>query len=315
MENQNQVPPQTQPAVSQVPTSSTPQISPEQKHKGKIWKIIGIILICIVVIFSLLAWYGNKLNNQSLQTNNSQEKNMNNQRQIDPEKVFEDPKVIALAGAINAGNLSEIESALREGVNVKTVGEKGFTVTHFALLADANAPDIMRLLLKAGADPISRLEDGNDVPYYAAARDNADPAVVAALLDFGVSASQTVGIERLSWLQAAISGRNMPVVRLLLQRGADINYNHPFNGTALHFAGVVPDYDIMVFLLDHGANPHLRDNQSPEIAADVPRYTPAEAYCRFESGKTPNPTPKQLAGFEAMKQAFARSGVALKCGI
>ena len=63
----------------------------------------------------------------------------------------------------------------------------------------------MRRLLKAGADSISRLDDGNDVPYYTAARDmNADPAVVATLLDAGVSPSQIVGIEYDSWLQAAI---------------------------------------------------------------------------------------------------------------
>lgn len=234
---------------------------------------------------------------------------------VDPGQVFSDPNVIALARAASTGKLVEIEGILRGGVNVKAVGKKGFTITHFALQSRENAPAVMRLLLKAGADPISRLEDGNDVPYYAAARDNADPAVVAVLLDAGVSPSQLVGLERDSWLEAAISGRNMPAIQLLIQRGADVNYNHPFNGTALHAAVLFPDYDLAVLLLNHGADPHLRDGQSPTIAAAVPRYTPAETYCRFQSGKRLNPTPKQVAGFEAMRQAFAKHGVVMPCGL
>lgn len=279
-------------------------------------KKMYIIIISIILVLSFLTWLGLHSAPDRKEVASTY---VSIPKKMRPELVFNDPNVISLAQAVAAGNVDEVKRILASGVNVKTKGKQGFTVTHYALLAKQNAPEVLKIILEAGADPISRLEDGdeggNDVPYYAAARDNADPAVVAVLLDAGVSPSQTVGIERLSWLQAAISGRNMPVVRLLLQRGADVNYNHPFSGTALHTAGVVPDYDIMVFLLDHGANPHLRDNQSPEIAADVPRYTPAEAYCRFHSGKFPNPSPKQLAGFEAMKQAFARRGVALPCGI
>lgn len=78
MENQNQVSPQTQPTTPQVPISPTPPLSPEPKPKGKIWKIIGIILISVVVIFSLLVWYGSRLENQDQNlSNNSQNNNMN----------------------------------------------------------------------------------------------------------------------------------------------------------------------------------------------------------------------------------------------
>ena len=74
---------------------------------------------------------------------------------VDPQQVFSDPKVIALARAAAAGKPAEVEVLLHRGVNVKTVGQKGFTVTHFALLARENASGVLRLLLNAGADPIS----------------------------------------------------------------------------------------------------------------------------------------------------------------
>jgi hypothetical protein len=78
MENQNQVLPQTQPSVSQVNISPIQPLSPEQKNKGKIWKIVSIISISIIVIFSLLVWYGSRLEKQDKNlSNNSQNNNMN----------------------------------------------------------------------------------------------------------------------------------------------------------------------------------------------------------------------------------------------
>ena len=36
----------------------------------------------------------------------------------------------------------------------------------------------------------------------------------------------------LSMLQAAIMGHNLPVIKLLVERGADLNYVDPFSGSA-----------------------------------------------------------------------------------
>lgn len=77
MDNQNQVPPQTQSSVPQIPTSPMSPPSPEPSHKGKIWKIAGIVLISAVVVFSLLVWYGFYLEKQDQNlSNNSQNNNM-----------------------------------------------------------------------------------------------------------------------------------------------------------------------------------------------------------------------------------------------
>jgi ankyrin repeat protein len=234
---------------------------------------------------------------------------------VDPEKVFADPKVISLAKAVAAGNLGDTQRILAARANVKTKGLKGLTVTHFALYAKQNGPAVLRALLAAGADPISSLEDGNDVPHYAAARDQADPKFMAVLLDGGVSPDLIGGGEKNSLLDAAVSGRNGSVVELLLSRGAHVNYNHPFTGTALHRAMSIADYRIATILLDHGADPNLRNHQDPKILPNVPRRTPAELYCRFQTGKRQHPSPQQTTDFERMKQAFARRGVVFPCEI
>ena len=234
---------------------------------------------------------------------------------VDPSRVFADPRVIALARSVSNGDVAAVQRGIASGVDVKAKGLKGFTLTQFALYPKTNGPEILRLLLKAGADPISRLETGDDVPHYAAERENANPEFLTVLLDAGVSPNLIGGGRGESLVNAAVLGGNSAIVNLLLARGANVNYNQPISGTALHTAVGVADYKIATILLDHGADPHLKDRQDPAVAPNVPRRTAAEVYCRFQSGKRPDAPPEQRAEFEAMKAAFARRGVILPCGM
>jgi len=72
---------------------------------------------------------------------------------------------------------------------------------------------------------------------------------------------------------------------------------------------------LATLLLDHGADPNLRNKQDPSISPGVVRETPGEMYCRTQSGKRKHPSAQQLSEFEAMKMAFARHGVKLPCGL
>jgi hypothetical protein len=69
--------------------------SPEPKFKGKILKIIGVVVGTIIIIFAFLVWWESKLNNQQTEsnqttnlTNNSQQNNMNKFVQENFEIVF-----------------------------------------------------------------------------------------------------------------------------------------------------------------------------------------------------------------------------------
>lgn len=80
MENQDQVPLQTQLTIPQVPISPALPLSPEPIHKRKNWKIAGMILMSVVVIFSLLTWYGFYLEKQDYNlTKNNMENNSQSQ--------------------------------------------------------------------------------------------------------------------------------------------------------------------------------------------------------------------------------------------
>lgn len=54
-------------------------------------------------------------------------------------------------------------------------------------------------------------------------------------------------------LQAASSGGHQKIVRLLLERGADINANSGFHGNALQVASAGGHQDLVYFFLDNGA--------------------------------------------------------------
>ena len=65
----------------------------------------------------------------------------------------------------------------------------------------------------------------------------------------------------------------MEVGRLLLNRGADVNGREVGGWTPLHLAALFGHLEFLRLLLDHGANPHVRDNrdETPSEVVDYPR--------------------------------------------
>ncbi|WP_161124586.1 ankyrin repeat domain-containing protein [Malikia spinosa] len=239
---------------------------------------------------------------------------------ITTDKVFADPRVAQLANAAQDGDLTRIEKLIKAGTPVKFVGQEGMTVTHYALRARRNAPQVMELLLKAGADPISMLSNGKTVPHYAVARNNADPEVVKVLMTHGIGANwfPATGVyyDR-SMLQAAVMGKNLPVIKLLVERGADLNYVDPFSGSALHLALDGTDFYIPAYLVNAGIDIELLDSTSPEIKNPrAIKQTAIEKFCYFDGGKRGhNPLPEIADGWRVFTAALAKRGVTMPCGL
>jgi len=240
---------------------------------------------------------------------------------ITTDKVFADPQVAQLAQAAQDGDLARIEKLIKAGAPVRFVGREGMTVTHYALRARRNAPQVMELLLKAGADPVSMLSNGNNVPHYAVSRDNADPEVVKVLLAHGIGPNwfppSSGRYQKMSMLQEATMGKNLPVIKLLVERGANINYVHPFSGSALHFALDGTDFYIPAYLVDAGIDLKLLDSTSPEIKNPrAIKQTAIEKFCQFQGGKRgDDPLPEIAAGWRVFTAALAKRGVTMPCGL
>ena len=239
---------------------------------------------------------------------------------VTTDKVFADPRVAQLANAAQDGDIARIQQLIKAGAPVKFVGQQGMTVTHYALRARRNAPQVMELLLKAGADPVSMLSDGNNVPHYAVSRDKADPEVVKVLMSYGIGPNwfpKTGVYHDLSMLQAAVMGHNLPVIKLLVERGADLNYVDPFSGSALHYALNGTDFYMAAYLVEAGIDLKLLDNTSPEIKSPrTVRRTAIEKFCHFDGGKRGhNPLPEIADGWRLFTAALAKRGVTMPCGL
>ena len=239
---------------------------------------------------------------------------------ITTDKVFADPRVAQLANAAQDGDLTRIEKLIKAGTPVKFVGQEGMTVTHYALRARRNAPQVIELLLKAGADPVSMLSDGNNVPHYAVSRDNADPEVVKVLMTHGIGPNwfPPKGVYNdLSMLQAAVMGHNLPVIKLLVERGADLNYVDPFSGSALHYALNGTDFYMAAYLVEAEIDLKLLDSTSPEIKNPrAVKQTAIEKFCYFDGGKRGhNPLPEIADGWRIFTAALAKRGVTMPCGL
>ena len=239
---------------------------------------------------------------------------------VTTDKVFADPRDAQLANAAQDGDLARIQQLIKAGAPVKFVGQEGMTVTHYALRARRNAPQVMELLLKAGADPVSMLSDGNNVPHYAVSRDKADPEVVKVLMSHGIGPNwfpKTGVYHDLSMLQAAVMGHNLPVIKLLVERGADLNYVDPFSGSALHYALNGTDFYMAAYLVEAGIDLKLLDSTSPEIKNPrAIKQTAIEKFCYFDGGKRGhNPLPEIADGWRLFTAALAKRGVTMPCGL
>jgi uncharacterized protein len=106
--------------------------------------------------------------------------------------------------------------------------------------------------------------DGWTPLHLAAFFGHADLA--AALLKRGASVdARSTNAMRNTPLHAAVAGRRIEVIRLLLARNADVNARQEGGWTALHGAAQNGDRDAVEALLAHGADANARaeNNQAP----------------------------------------------------
>jgi ankyrin repeat protein len=180
-----------------------------------------------------------------------------------------------LGRLIAAGDVDAVRTAVHSapGLVARTVerdGQGGWTPLHLAV-ADGQ-PDVVRVLVEAGADLTARTEF-NRTPLHVALQSS--PELVPLLRELGARVDapsaaylgdvdelarhlddgadpgdRTSGVDLLSW---AAFGGAAPTAELLLDRGADADTG------ALHFAAGGARLELVRLLLQAGANANRRD--------------------------------------------------------
>jgi ankyrin repeat protein len=152
---------------------------------------------------------------------------------------------------------------LDHGAKAQAISKEGYNpLVKLALMP--GTVDLFRLLIAAGADPRKSGPD-NTLLYNAAA--SGDTAILGLLLRAGLSANDTLFYGDYP-ITGALFYRQSSAVKMLVAAGARVNV-HPshvlldqLNGfTPLMWAALIDDTSSFYLLLDHGADPNLRNDR------------------------------------------------------
>src|SRR5688572_11922862 len=162
-----------------------------------------------------------------------------------------------VADAAMRGDSDQVRALLRDGADVNAAQGDGMTALHWAALS--GDLKTMNVLLYAGAtaDPLTRV--GRYTPLHlASSRGHA--AVMSRLLEAG-SRPGSVTETGVQPLHLAAQAGNPDAVRVLLDRGADVNARDATHGrTPLVFAASRNRLEAMRALLAKGADSRLATN-------------------------------------------------------
>ncbi len=161
-----------------------------------------------------------------------------------------DPSRDALFLALQRGASQEVGRVLAGGASPNLVDADGTpALMAAALFGNAETVD---LLLKRGADPNKPDASGATALMWAVS----DEEKVRLLVGRGANVNAKSNTDRTPLLVAASLPRTVPVLRILLDRGADLRAQDRAGATALALAVRSADVDVVRFLVERGLDPN-----------------------------------------------------------
>ena len=191
---------------------------------------------------------------------------------------FQARKDQALIEGIKAGPLAKVQAALKSGANPNASAFGGSSnPLLYAIASNKSDPGsrkaIIESLLSTGADPALRQKDGMDALYIAANMGDVD--LCERFCKMGLSPVRPA-FKGVSALQIAAVGGDVKCIAAMLPSIHQGQIDTPSTGeghsdSALGFACANGQLEVATLLLDHGANPNFQGQQSlnPLISASI----------------------------------------------
>ena len=179
--------------------------------------------------------------------------------------VFTNPQTASLAKAACTGSASKINALVKNGADVNGRGEKGITPLIWAMTCHNYKG--MEALLQHGANPNQPMEYKQGPVWLAAG--GSDLKILPILLDHGGNPNYyCADCQGTSALENAINYQRTANMKLLVQRGANVNFHghdKALNRSAVGGFSVADNaiaagrFDYIVYLLHHGYNYDLQE--------------------------------------------------------
>lgn len=171
----------------------------------------------------------------------------------DPNALLETSGNSLLFFAAQQGNMEMVRFLLTRGAKPDLMSPDGETPLYGA--TGSCHPEIVKLLVAHGADPRKPTNFHGTVMHIAAEK-------CTELIGFFASRGLSANMENpesneLTPLMAAASSGNLESVRELLRLGADIHRRNRDNQNVFDYVFHLRNSDVLILLLDHGAQPVL----------------------------------------------------------
>ena len=196
-----------------------------------------------------------------------------------PQYYFADSKTLALLASAMAGDISKAKQLVAEGANPNDEGPRDniynrLRPLHYAIAA--NNPQAVKTLMAVGADPELNAQGFGEAFLFVMTLENVD--MMSLLLDLRPIAKLSKATLK-SMLFESVTQPCSACLKLLLDRGAPIDFPDGAKSTILMRAMDAQDYDLAEWLLLRGASIHV------EAGGEVtPAYTVQFHLQKFKPG-------------------------------
>ena len=167
---------------------------------------------------------------------------------------------------------NKIDAQIAAGGNINAKGPYGESVLMYAVTHNDD-PEIIEYLIRKGANVYAKDDFGINLLQYAARTKNENSLEIAKIfIKYGISPAEEDHYGDNALSDACGISKNLDMIKILVENGADVNSKNKLGKTALFeavfgYSESIPE--IIEYLVDKGADVNVKDNSGNTLLTDA----------------------------------------------